>query len=342
MKTDRVEYKIGDGLWIYMSPCLMTFGLVGNILVFVVLSTSSMRRTTTSLYLRFLAVVDVMVLYTALLKTWIYYVFEYDIREQNSIVCKIHIWVSFWTDYTSTWLLVAVTLERCVSVWFPHKVKLIFTKHKTYIIIVSIMVFMALLSSHFLYGVGLNVKTTDNETVVEFCDFISQSYYNFHRYIWPWIDYCFYSVFPSFILVFCNIAIIYRVKVSSQHILRNESSNSNAIHNRSVASRKSQASSLTAMLLITSTAYVVLTTPVCVMVIYKNIFGSDLDDAMQSLVWAILSMMQYMNNCVNFVLYCVTGTRFRAELRNLCCRSKQRQQVVYIIRTNTRITNVDD
>ena len=176
-----------------------------------------------------LAVVDIMTLCTTLLKTSILFLFEYDIRKHNSIVCKIHIWGSFWTDYTSTWLLVAVTLERCVSVWFPHKVKLIFTKHKTYIIIVSIMVFMALLSSHFLYGVGLNVKTTDNETVVDFCDFISQSYSNFQLYIWPWIDYCFYNVLPAIILVFCNIAIIYRVNVSSQHILRNESSNDNAI-----------------------------------------------------------------------------------------------------------------
>ncbi|XP_041363533.1 growth hormone secretagogue receptor type 1-like [Gigantopelta aegis] len=325
------EYKVSVALWKYLSPCLMVVGLVGNVLAIIVLSRPSMKRTTTSLYLRFLAAFDSLVLYTGLMRQWFMHLLDYDIREHNSVACKIHTWVVYWATYTSAWLLVSVTLERCVSVWFPHKVKLIFTKRKTYIIIVTVIVFMAGLSAHYLFGRGFIIKTEDNETIVDLCDNISENYNYFDLEIWSWVDYSIYSVIPSFILAVCNISIIYRVVSISRHGLQNE--NENTIQNRSVSSRKSQASSLTAMLLITSTTYVICTTPFCMFVIFTNVYIQQLPTDVDELVWASVNMIQYINNCVNFILYCASGRRFRDELRNLCFRHKRRRPEIYSIRT---------
>ncbi|XP_041363509.1 B2 bradykinin receptor-like [Gigantopelta aegis] len=232
---ELAEYKVAVALWKYMSPCLMLLGLVGNTLSFVVLSKSSMRKTTTSLYLRFLAVFDSLVLYSGLMRHWIIYITVYDIREYNSAVCKIH------------------------------------------------------------------------------------------------------TVIPSTILTICNTSIIYKVVSSSRHILQNDSSSGNSIQRRSVSSRRNKASFLTAMLLTTSFTYVVCTTPFCIYSIYKKMLGpsqydTPQDKAVDELVRLVVNMLQYTNNCINFMLYCVSGKRFRDELSVLCSRQERRRFEIYSVR----------
>ncbi|XP_041363497.1 G-protein coupled receptor 183-like [Gigantopelta aegis] len=322
------EYKVAVALWKYMSPCLLILGLVGNTLSFVVLSKSSMRETTTSLYLRFLAVYDSLVLYMGLMRWWIIYLIEYDIREYSVVVCKIHTWGAYWTTHTSAWLLVSVTVERCFSVWFPHKVKIICIKRNTYVIIATIMLVFAMLNSHYFYGLGNYVEMIDNETEVKHCEQINDAYYNFEVFIWPWIDLCIYSVIPSSILTFCNIAIIHKVVSSSRQTLQNDSS---------ISSRRRQASSLTVMLLLVSFTYVVCTTPYCIYLIYENSFTPDeyanaREEAVAGLVWLVVTMLLYTNNSINFILYSVSGKRFRDELSVLCSRQDGRSSEIYIVR----------
>ncbi|XP_041363568.1 neuropeptide SIFamide receptor-like [Gigantopelta aegis] len=260
-----------------------------------------------------------------LMRWWIIYLVEYDIRDYSPVVCKIHTWGAYWTIHTSAWLLVAVTLERCFSVWYPHKVKMTCTRRKTYTIIITIMLVLATLNAHYLYGLGEYIETIDNETFVDTCTGTSDDYYDFELFIWPWVDFCIYSVFPSSILIMCNISIIYKVVSSSRQVLRDDFSNGSSIQNRSAASRQSQSSSLTAMLLSVSFTYVVTTTPFCIFTIYSNVFSydgydSDQHEAVEKLVLSVVNMLQYTNNCINFILYCISGKRFRNELSGLCFR----------------------
>ena len=328
-----------------MSPCLIIFGLMGNSLVFVVLTKSSMKKTTCSLYLRFLSVFDSLVLCVSLMRYWTAYITLYDIRSYSSGVCKIHTWATYWTSHTSAWLLVSVTVERCVSVWFPHKVKMFCTKRKTYTIIISIILVTALISSHYFYGIGLNIVENESYCVGMYAD-----YSNFETFAWPWVDLCIYSLFPSTILFICKISIIYKVVHTNRGIVQNDSSNGNDFQNSSATtSRRSQESSLTAMLLITSITYIVCTTPLCVFIIYNTItsleiFKSPLIKAVGELVWAVTNMLQFTNNSINFILYCVSGRRFREELKYLCYRKQQRRPVIYSVppaNTRSRDTNID-
>ncbi|XP_041363545.1 C-C chemokine receptor type 1-like [Gigantopelta aegis] len=341
---ELAEYKVAVALMNYMSPCLMLLGLVGNTIVFVVLAKSSMRETTTSLYLRFLAVFDSLVLYVGLMRHWIIYLVEYDIRDYSPVVCKIHTWGNYWAIHTSAWLLVSVTLERCFSVWFPHKVKMICTRRKTYTIIITIMLVLATLNAHYLYGLGEYIETIENETFADTCDSMYSDYYDFELLIWPWVDICIYSVFPSSILIMCNISIIYKVVTSSRQVLHHDFSNGNSIQNRSVASRQSQSSSLTVMLLSVSFTYVVCTTPFSIFVIYSNVFApgeyeSAHDQAVDKLVWSVVNMLQYTNNCINFILYCVSGKRFRNELSGLCSRQDRSNPEIYSVPLSNSGTN---
>ena len=318
-----------------MSPCLITLGLVGNSLVFVVLNKSSMKQTTCSIYLRFLAVFDSLVLCVALVRHWIINIMDYDLRDYSPFVCMIHTWATYWVSYTSAWLLVSVTVERCVCVWFPHKVKTFCTKRKTYIIIIAIILIMALTNSHFIYILGKDIDTTKNWTR---CHNIYEDS-NVLTFTWPWVDFLIYSLFPSTILSVCNISVIYKVISSNRRIIQNSSSNETNSQNSSVTFRRSQESSLTAMLLVTSITYIVCTAPFCIHIIYyasfaRKVFDDTKSAAVVGLVFAVVNMLQFTNNCINFILYCVSGRRFRAELKTLCCCNKQGRPVIYTVPTN--------
>ena len=341
--TQFVEAKIAQVLWKCMSPCLITLGLVGNSLVFVVLTKSSMKQTTCSLYLRFLTVFDSLVLCVNLGRYWIIQMTHYDLRNYSPFVCMIHTWASYWVSYTSAWLLVFVTVERCFSVWFPHKVKMFCTKRKTYIIIMVIILIMALINSHFIYILGNDIDTTKNWT---YCRSIYE-HYNVLTFTWPWVDFLIYSFSPSTILSVCNISIIYKVISNNRQILQNSSSNESNTQNSSVTFRRSQESSLTAMLLVTSITYVLCTAPFCIFAIYyaspaHKVFSDTKQAAVVRLVFAVVNMLQFTNNCINFILYCVSGRRFRAELKNLCCFKEPGRPGIYNVPTrNTQNSSRD-
>ena len=62
------------------------------------------------------------------------------------------------------------------------------------------------------------------------------------------------------------------------------------------------------MLLAVSFAFIILTGPICV----RNLMNDP-----PKMVYGVTVILQYLNHSINGVLYCITGSRFRQELRNL-------------------------
>ena len=77
--------------------------------------------------------------------------------------------------------------------------------------------------------------------------------------------------------------------------------------------------STTIMLIVVSTVFVLTTTPSVGYYIYIDYFADmrmmhvtdPLGAAKLGLVYAATNMLYYLNNAVNFALYCISGTRFR-------------------------------
>ncbi|XP_046584874.1 probable G-protein coupled receptor B0563.6 [Haliotis rubra] len=314
---DFTQYKVGVAIWTYIPPILIVMGSIGNILCIAVLSQTSMKLSTTSLYLRVLAVVDVVVLYTGLLRQWLLYFLDLDIRWMTETGCKIHTWIVYVVVHSSAWLLVAVTLERVLSVMFPHTVKMKCTRNAAYAIIAGILVLFLLLNAHYLYGIGDYYLQEGNETLLIPCDGITDGYYYFETTVWPWVDFCIYSFLPSTILIISNFCIIRKVFSSDTK------ANSVKGYCGNVTARRNKTTSMTMTLVVVSAAYVICTTPFCVYTIYTNIFSEGLSpetQATRSLLWSLVNMLQYCNNSINFILYSVTGSRFRHELKGLFCK----------------------
>ena len=326
--TTYVEYKAGELIWQIVPPILIILGSVGNCLSILVLTRRCIRSSTTALYLTVLAFSDLFVLYTGLLRQWLIYLFEVDVREVSEFGCKLNIWLVYSSLDFSAWILIVVTLERVISAWFPHNAKTLCTKKWAISLLVAVAVFILLLNAHLLYGmVFIYSVTKDGRQDVEKCIEINEDYRNFFNVSWPWIDFCAFCFIPFTVLVIGNALILFKVLKSHRKV---KSRVVPSIHsgNRATATSKhvSKQSSMTAMLFTLNVVFLLSTSPISIYNIGYPYWSENVSAhkiAQLDFWWAIVNMLMYMNNSLNFLLYCLSGTKFRREVVQIFCSWRQ-------------------
>lgn len=310
----EAELRAGVLLWQIFSPILIFFGTVGNVLSVIVLSRKSMNHSVSSTYLLSLSVADLLVLYVGLLRQWIRYMFGYEIRTAANWICKLHWWFLYVTLDFSVWLLVMVTLERLITTFKPFSNRILCTKKRAKFVIASVGLTVLLINCHVLYGMERKPVRNGNGThILGYNCGPSAAYVKFFALVWNYIDLCKYSLIPFFILSLSNICIIYKV-VSNNRKMKRQVAPSN------VATTHDKTSSMSKLLLTLNFVFIITTAPVCVYLIGEPYWiprdvprNIQLEDPW----WAFVNILMYINNTVNFILYCFSGSRFRRELKRL-------------------------
>ena len=304
--TETSYSRAADGIWLIGSPILLVLGSVGNILSIAVMTRRSLRETTARLLLIILAFADLLNLYSGLLRHWVRVAFGVDVRELSNASCKIHIYVVYFAVHFESWLLVIITIERFVAVFFPHKSRIFFTQQRAVMAVSFIAVVLLLLNAHFFWTTFMAYDELGG-----YCD-----YKPFFDEAWVWIDLFLASLGPFAVMITLNCAIAYKLHQHRKY--RRE---------QCVSQRPSEArqSRLTIMLLSVSVTFFITTLPLCIHLILVNGIFLEVTDpqtiASISLSFAICSILAYTNNSINFFLYCMGGQRFRRELVGMCsCR----------------------
>ncbi|XP_041374061.1 lysophosphatidic acid receptor 6-like [Gigantopelta aegis] len=307
--------------WKTIPPVLICCGTIGNILTLVVLTQKSMRRSPMTSYLIILAVFDILALHTGLLRQWVIYYFDVDIRDSHVSVCKIHPVLVYFSLDMSAWILVCMTVERTVSVLQPHKVKVLFSSKTSRALISIVGVVLFAINGHFLYGNDITETLVNNGTVSKCTNQLIKQYFFFLKDVFPWIDLTMFCVLPLIVQVTGNILIITKL-VSKTRKMNKTLTNVQVAENR-----KRQFSSMTIMLLTLNFMFLICTLPISVYLVFEGIWDSNKVDYKSNttdLVYATTSSLMYANNTFNFVFYCLCGRRFRTELRNLFERKTSR------------------
>ncbi|KAH3709263.1 hypothetical protein DPMN_068725 [Dreissena polymorpha] len=92
------------------------------------------------------------------------------------------------------------------------------------------------------------------------------------------------------------------------------------LHSQQQEIRDVKKSSKTAILFTLSIVFLVTTSPVSIYLIGEAYWIKDADDASMAKLgfwWAVVNMLMYTKNSINFLLYCLSGTKFRKELFRL-------------------------
>lgn len=313
------EVTHADRIWTYVSPLLLLFGTVGNVLTIVVLSRRRSRNSSTAAYLCALAVSDIVVLNTGLLRQWVTVISDFDMRTVSVANCKIHLFLVYLSTQCSSWFLVAVTTERFVGVWLPHKVKHGCTRRTALMVIAGIVTTLSFLNSHWFYGLTVFSIPIDNETSQAICDTEIEVYSSFLFYTWPWIDLCVFCLVPFLVLFCANVSIIVKLLLSRQKT-KTQIKHSKT---KKAARKDDRTSQLTAMLMLLNAVFFINIAPISIFLVGSSYWNetskTEHEEAIYDLWWAIVNMFMYLNNAVNFVLYFLSGSRFRAEVRSLFC-----------------------
>ncbi|KAL8611998.1 hypothetical protein ACOMHN_048494 [Nucella lapillus] len=334
--------NLGHQIWKVCPAILLVVGTLGNVLSVLVLSREAMRRSNAAIYLIVLAMMDTMVLYTGLLRQWLRETIGMDVRDFSDASCRVHTWLVYASLDTSVWVLVALTFERLVSVYLPYRIKEYCTTMTSTITLLVIGGVMLGINSHFLYGMGRVYKMVNGTLVMKTkCDFRFDDYAQFANIVWPWIDLCIFSIIPLFIVITFNIAITVKVCLS-RHRARRVQPSGTAFASRSRSRNPDgrKISSMTATLVVLNLVLTITTVPVSTFIILlpslNKTYDTRLGQAKVAVAWAIVNALQYTNNAINFLLYCISGSRFREELKAMFRRGRR---VTPFTVTQSRITD---
>ncbi|XP_060592745.1 FMRFamide receptor-like isoform X2 [Ruditapes philippinarum] len=315
------ELRAGVLVWQIVSPILIVFGTVGNVLSIIVLSSRKFNRWSSSVYLLGLAVADLCALYIGLLRQWIKYSFDSDIRHIHPVLCKVHWWLMYTCADVPVWILTAITVERLISTLCPYKSKAICTKNRAKIVLIMIVSLALAINSHLLYGFGkLEITIANETTIVIPCAPLTDAYEQFFGKVWTWIDLCKYSLIPFALLSTGNICIIYKLLSSSRKVKTQVAPTTSQTQ---ASSGNERTSNMTILLVCLNFVFIACTAPVCIYFIGEPYWiPKDVprNIQLQDPWWALVNMLMYINNSANFILYCLTGSRFRESVKKLVCK----------------------
>jgi hypothetical protein len=221
---DFTDYKSAVWIWTLTPPVVLFLGTLGNILSIVVWNCKKMRGSSTACYLTALAVSDLVVLYTGLAKHWIFYVFGIYIHELSEVGCKLHSWTVYVALSMSSWILIAVTVERVMSVLFPFSVRRKCTRMTAVIILCLLTVVIMVLNSYWLIDMQLGQAADDydyfeldpepgnydNDTAIFRCG-VNADVLWLHVHVWPNIEMFINCLLPFCVLLVGNVSIIVKL-----------------------------------------------------------------------------------------------------------------------------------
>ncbi|CAF0915806.1 unnamed protein product [Didymodactylos carnosus] len=271
-----------------------------------------MRHLSTCYYMGILAITDTFVLLLGFTVAWTYMVNrKWSLLLQSSYTCKL-LSVLFYTvaDY-SVWLVVMMSIDRCIAVAKPLHVNSICTVKRAKFCVCLLAFISFLINVHFIFTHKLYRDDDFSE-----CSHFPEYEYFIIR-IWPWVDAAVYSVLPFILLLTMNLIIVQRLwyarKSSDKLQIYQTNCNSRIKKLNSSMSRK-----LTTMLLSVTFFFLFTSLPLVCLQLYQNIHHNmNISTRITSYLKPICETLQYSNHCVNFFLYAVTGKAFRHELKRL-------------------------
>ena len=298
-------------------------GTFGNIMIMLLMGK---QRSASAMNVFFVALAasDLTLIWFGGFDLWMEYTTGFPLYNAHNVTCKVSVVITYVSGIVSVWLLVVMTLQRAASVLWPHRVNIMFTLKKAKRYTVGIVSIVFLLNSHFFYGAVLAPSYNGSQYYTCLYPTLAPEYNFFRDFIWTWIDALLFSLLPFAILISSNSVLIWKVSDSVRKARATVASG----QSDQLSSRTKKVSSLTVTLIVVSVVFFLLTGPMSLYLIIAPLVidaekQSEKESVIIDLIYWLLNLMWYSNSAVNFYLYCLTGTKFRADAWNILTSFKQ-------------------
>lgn len=318
-----MERSFGLDVFTYVTPVIFAVGIIGNTMSLMVFLTKNMRKLSASVYLAALSTTDLLALLCYVLVEWIRKGIPAEPGEvtapflNRNGVCQIILFLSYVSRFLSAWLVACFTLERYVGVCHPLKRKDICNLRSSKRIVFFAVVVSFLIASFRPWLSEVHYVGPNN---VPSCAWRKE-----HKTLAFVFD-CVFSVcitfLPFLIITVLNTLIIRKL------ILRNRRHRQVKIITEESIIRLE----FTIILIAISICFITFNTPYAIVWVKHSIqvasFNKDevftmLKKEDVSLVYSNQNLLSFtktiffMNYCINFFLYSITGAYFRKELKML-------------------------
>lgn len=218
-------------------------GILGNGLALIVINRRSLRDTSSSVFITYLALFDISVLTVHITNlASLHWIQSY----------LLHCFLAYLTDlvtFCSVWIMVIMTLERCVAVRSPFLAKRFCTTERARVS-VYVLLFVALILFSSTFPIIYTVDKKQEKCVVRL------QYQMIIRFIKPTIFY-----FVPDILLLANLFVIYELFMAKRQRTQTLMNPENAIHQLNAISFNRKQQQLTIMLVTVSLSFYIFTTP---------------------------------------------------------------------------------
>ncbi|XP_076452258.1 uncharacterized protein LOC143287902 [Babylonia areolata] len=299
-------------LWKFCPPVVLILGTFGNIMSIFIMGRTSSGESTVNIFFLAIAVGDLVTLYTGITLKWLEVSFGLIFPSGWPLL----MWITPASGAIVSWMLVCVTLQRVLSVVWPHHVHRIYTRKRVFLLIGGVTAFLAALYSHSLYCFYPVSQRNDSSYN---CISSSPQYAWFIDKVFSYVDLVVFSVVPFVCLAVGNSVLIWKLTASARAAGRSMATASS----QHMVKRNQNNTSVTLTVLVVSMTFLVLTLPSALF--YVLFFAKDQTalaprKAADVYLFSTLGiLLADSNSAVNFYLYCLTGRRFREEFMKIVC-----------------------
>ena len=298
-----ITFRIANLINLYWFPLLIPLGLVGNTLSFTVMIQSKNRKVSTCIYMAAISINDNIMM---LMCFHDYLVAGLEIHEWYPIECLCSAFVASFALQNCTYLILTMTVDKYIAIKWPHRAATYSTPGRAKRIVVGLYV------SVFIYNIPHFIlsRAIGGQCFGYAVDKLITKVYS-------WFSFGINVIIPFTLLIHMNFVIIKTVKNS------HKMQESSGIVTRQAA-MKSTEKQLTIMMLLVTTLFLILLCPAYVRFIYLTFASRDtpLQYANSMLLYQITFKLYTTNSGINFLLYCISGKKFRSDLMEILCSSK--------------------
>lgn len=335
---------------ILMHICI-TFGVFGNILTLIVLLQKKMRHTSTSQYLTFLTVFDLLFIISCFFNNLeIMYSNNLAIDQIRPYINLIFYPLGDFSANTSAYLILVFTIERFIAVAYPLNSRFWCrpSRARKIILITVIFTFVLTFPTFLENKIAYICDISTNQTRAELVD--SGFYPNFYIYklIYFWLIAIMVQFIPLTLLIILNGFLMKYIhgSIKMKHISLANSLKSVATNKPSVELRvhrksdftvqntykntsQSDQNKVTILLIATVLLFLICQLPSALLLIYEAIFPldnhvSDVTKDIRLGLNNIANGLTAINASVNFLIYSCFSDKFRQTFRALFLKKNQK------------------
>ena len=301
-----VTLKVAKYISTFWFPVLIPLGLVGNTLSFLVLIRSNNRKVSTCIYMAAISINDNIMMFPALQDWLVGTVF---VREWYLLECVLHKYLHSYCLQCGTYQVLAMTCDKYIAIKWPHRSATYSSPKRAKLIIFTIVICTTIFNfPHFFI------------TAVVAGNCYGFSVQSMFTKIYSWLTIVINAVIPFTLLIHMNYIIVKTVKNSRKSFTDNDRGMD--ARQKALQSAEKQ---LTTMLLLVTTLFLILLLPTYIRFIYAAFVTSNTPYkyAISMCIFELSYKLYVTNSSVNFFLYCISGKKFRKDLKEIVCCIKR-------------------